>query len=100
MSILDVTEYNELAFAGKGGIVMAGQEPRRINQQLAVGGASVVSAAFDSATRFIRVHTDVPCRIEIGSDPTASGASMRMAASQTEYLGVRPGLKIAVITTT
>lgn len=100
MSILDVTEYDELAFAGKGGQIMAGQEPSRLNQQLAVGGASAVSAAFDSVTRFIRVHTDVPCRIAIGTNPTAGPASMRMAASQTEYLGVRPGLKIAVISTT
>lgn len=100
MSLLDVTEYHELAYTHKGSDVMAGQEPARANQQLAVGGSPAQSAPFDSATRFIRVHTDVPCRIAIGTNPTATGSSMRMAASQTEYLGVAPGLRISVILTT
>ena len=97
---LDVTEYDELAHAGNGSMVMAGQEPARATQQLAIGASATQSAPFDSATRFVRVHTDSPCRIKIGSNPTADGTSMRMAASQTEYLGVMGGLRISVIQTT
>ncbi len=100
MAILDVTEYNELTQAGRGHLVMAGQEPCTLNQQVAVGASSAQSSAFADTTRFIRIHSDVACRVAIGANPTASTASMRMGAGGTEYLGVLPGLKIAVIATT
>lgn len=100
MAILDVTEYASLSLDAQGRQVLVGKEPSRVNQQVAVGGASTQSAAFGDATRFVRLHTDVPCRIAIDVNPTAAATSMRMAAGQTEYLGVTPGYKIAVITTT
>jgi hypothetical protein len=100
MAILDVTEYNELTQAGRGHLVMAGQEPCTLNQQVVVGASSAQSLAFADTTRFIRIHSDVACRVAIGANPTASTASMRMGAGGTEYLGVLPGLKIAVIATT
>lgn len=97
MPILDITEYKELAVAGRGHLVMAGQEPSLLNQQVSIGGASVQSAALSDVTRFVRIHADAACRVAIGSNPTASSASMRIGAGGTEYLGVLPGLKIAVI---
>jgi len=100
MAILDVTEYNELTQAGRGHLVMAGQEPCTLNQQVVVGASSAQSLAFADTTRFIRIHSDVACRVAIGANPTASTTSMRMGAGGTEYLGVLPGLKIAVIATT
>jgi hypothetical protein len=100
MPTLDVTEYSTLATDAPGVRVMTGQEPSFVNQQLAIGAGSVQSAAFGDTTRFIRVHTDVACRVAVGSNPTASSASMRMNAGGTEFLGVLPGLKIAVIATT
>ena len=100
MAILDITEYQELALAGRGHLVMSGQEPALLNQQLVIGGTSTQSSAFADTTRFVRLHADVACRVAIGATPTASSASMRIGAGGTEYLGVRPGLKIAVISTT
>jgi hypothetical protein len=97
---LDITEYAELATTRSGHHVPSGQEPSYTNQQLAIGVSSVQSAAFGDSTRFIRLHADASCRIELGSNPTASAASMRLVAGGTEYLGVIPGLKIAVIETT
>ena len=97
MPILDITEYRELAQAGRGHLVMAGQEPASVNQQVNIGASSAQSAALSDSTRFIRIHADAACRIAIGSNPTASAASMRIGAGGTEYLGVMPGLKIAVI---
>lgn len=58
---------------------------------------STQSAAFAATTRFIRIHTDSICSIAYGSNPTATTANFRMAAGQTEYFGVNPGDKIAVI---
>jgi hypothetical protein len=100
MPILDITEYQELAATGRGHLVMSGQEPALLNQQVVVGGTSSQSAAFSDTTRFVRIHADVSCRVAIGTNPTASASSMRIVAGGTEYLGVRPGLKLAVISTT
>ncbi len=100
MAILDITEYQELTAAGRGHLVPAGQEPALVNQQVVIGGTSAQSAAFSDTTRFVRLHADVACRVAIGANPTAASTSMRIGAGGTEYLGVRPGLKIAVISTT
>lgn len=100
MAILDITEYGELAYAGTGHRIPAGQEPSVRQQQVAVGASSAQSMVFLDTTRFIRIHSDVAARISIGVNPTASAASMRVVAGGTEYLGVLPGLKIAVIATT
>jgi hypothetical protein len=74
--------------------------PYLAEQVVAIGGASVQSAAFSANTRMIRVHTDAICSIKIGADPTADANSTRMAANSTEFFDVRPGHKIAVITNT
>jgi len=100
MPTLDITEYDALAYDQLGKLIMTGMEPSVLNQQVAISGASAQSAALGDTTRFVRIHADVPCRLVVGEDPTASTASMRVGAGGTEYLGVRPGLKIAVIATT
>jgi hypothetical protein len=75
----------------------AGKFPSLTGQTVSIGGGSVQSSAFNAATTLIRVHTDVICSVLIGSNPTALTTRNRMAANQTEYFGVRPGDKIAVI---
>jgi hypothetical protein len=76
------------------------QEPANTEQTVAIGGTSAQSNAFQSGTTLIRVHTDSICSIAIGTNPTAAATNKRMAANTTEYFGVRPGDKIAVITNT
>lgn len=100
MPTMDVTEYTDLATTRDGNKVMAGQEPSAINQQISISASSTQSAAFGDVTHFIRIHCDSPCRVAVGSNPTASATSMRIGAGGTEYLGVRPGMKIAAIATT
>jgi hypothetical protein len=100
MAILDVTEYDNLAYDQLGKIIMVGLEPSQLNQQVTIGSTSDQSQPLGDKTRFVRIHADIPCRISVGDNPTASSASMRIGAGGTEYLGVRPGLKIAVIATT
>jgi hypothetical protein len=97
MATIDITEYSSLAMDAQGRIILVGQEPSRTNQQLTPGVSSTQSAAFDDATRFVRLHTDANCRWAIGPNPTASSTSPRLPAGVTEYIGVRPGHKIAVI---
>jgi len=100
MPLLDITEYGELASAGRGSLIMAGQEPSIRNQQISIAASSAQSGVLSDVTRFVRLHADAACRISVGSNPIASSASMRMGAGGTEYIGVTPGLKIAVIVST
>lgn len=103
---LYITEYGHLAADEKGNVIPAGLEPCVTIQQLAVGATSVASAPFSAGTRFVRLHTDVNCAVEFrantpGADPTAvAAASQRLPAGATEFFGVRPGYKVAVITST
>lgn len=97
---LDITEFDAMPADENGGFMAVGKMPPRANQQVALSGVSAQSAAFGASTKFVRLHTDVACRIEFGANPTASATSPRMAAGQTEYFGVWPGQIVAGITTT
>lgn len=97
MPTVDITEYQNLAFDGLGSRVAAGVEPSRGVKQIAVSGSSNFSEALDPTTKFVRVHTDTTIRIAFGADPVASSTCQRMPANSTEYYGVTPGIKIAVI---
>lgn len=94
MATADISEYWSLARDASGQVAQVGAEPSIVDQQLTIG-SEVKSAAFKGS--FIRVHVDTACRIQFGPDPTASGATMRLAAGTTQYFGVIPGHKISVI---
>lgn len=97
---VDISEYIGLAQDGQGSKVPTGAEPAKVQQQVVVSGGSVQSDAFADSTRFVRVHTDVAVRIKFGANPSADGSSMRMGPGSTEFFGVTPGHKMAVIQTT
>lgn len=100
MTTLYISEYADLAKGPTKGDMPAPQEPRLAAQTVAIGGASLQSSAFNANTRFVRIHTDAICSIKFGSDPTAVNTEGRLAANATEYFGVVPGHKVAVITNT
>ncbi len=98
---LDISEYDALAVDVSGHVIAAGVEPPVVEQTpVTIGAVSTQSAAFHQRTRFVRLHCDVACRVAFGVNPTASPTSKRMAAGQTEFFGVLPGHKVAVIQTT
>lgn len=98
MATLYITEYEHLAMTFEPSQIA--KEPRVTGQTVAIGGSSTQSSAFNTRTRFIRVHTDAICSFVISTSPTAAATDARMAASTTEYFGVTPGDKLAVITNT
>lgn len=100
MAVVDITQYSHLAADESGKQIPVGREPSISNIQIAVTGSSAQTAAMHDNCRLVRVHTDVAIRVAFGSNPTAAATSMRLAAGQTEYFGVRPGEKMAAITTT
>ncbi len=107
MAALYISEYNAISNVGVAlqGVstplsrtpTPAPQEPVIANQVVVISGSSTQSAVFNSSTTFIRVNTDAVCSIEIGTNPTATTSSKRLAANQTEFFGVYPGARLAVI---
>lgn len=100
MPTVDITSYAALPHDQQGRLVAAGLEPSLGNQQVSITAGSVQSAALSDIARFVRIHTDGAIRIAFGTNPTASATSQRMAANSTEFFGVQPGTKVAVIQTT
>lgn len=98
MATLYVTEFKTIALYFNGIAAQMAQTPEVTTQTVSIGGSTAQSSAFNANTSVIRVHTDAICSILIGSNPTATAGKGRMAANQTEYFGVNPGDKIAVIT--
>lgn len=79
-----------------------GIQPPMAEQTVAIGGASVQSAALGNVTNLVRIHTDAICSIALGTNPTATAVKARLAANTTEYFIVPQGqaFKVAVITNT
>jgi hypothetical protein len=95
MATAYITEYSNLAIVDYGRLQVP-QDPPIAEQTVAIG-SEAKSNAFNAATRFIRIHVDAICSIKIGTAPTATTSSGRLAANQTEFRGVNPGDKISVI---
>jgi hypothetical protein len=100
MAKLYITEFASQDYDVRGGLMPVALAPSVADQTLAIGVASVVSAAFNAATGFVRVTTDVTCSLKFGAAPVATANTMRLAADAVEYIGVSPGDKVAVITNT
>lgn len=100
MARLSIREYEHTTHLARG-LIPVGEEPALASQSVAIGGASAQSATLNLRTKFVRIHSDVACSIEFGTDPTAVAGSCDFAAGQTEYFGVANAsqIKIAVIAT-
>lgn len=101
MSKLHITEMSDIGTNnGKGSRAVGaqiGQLPAVAIQEVTFTSSSVKSAAFNEYTSLIRVRADAACRVLVGEDPTALVTSIPLGANETEYFGVKPGHKIAVI---
>ena len=86
-----------LATDVNGHVIPTGREPAIAVQDVSLGAGSTQSSAFNDRTKLIRVNCDAAFRMAIGPDPTASATTARISAGATEFFGVRPGDKIAVI---
>lgn len=102
MAKLYISEYADQGMSGNSSTwgafrIDVAQEPAAVDQVVTFTGGETKSAAFGATTKYIRVHTDSICSILIGSNPTATTNSKRIAANSTEYFGVAPGHKLSVI---
>lgn len=97
MANLYISEYAVLASA-QSGHAQAAAEPALAVQKVDFSGGAASSEAFNTQTKFIRLHTDAICSIRFGG--TATTSYPRMAADGTEYFGVQPGGTVSVISNT
>ncbi len=97
MAILFITEYAGTSpYTGNAQIA---QEPALTSQTRTISGTSAQASALNARTRVVRLHADTDCYVLFGTNPTAiTAAGTKMIAGQTEYFGVAPSTKIAVIT--
>ncbi len=100
MAFAYITEYLRRPKDGVDKVLPAGQEPALAVQKIAIGAGSVQSAPFNARTTFVRVNVDAICSFQFGANPTATANDARMSADATEYFGVTPGHRMAVITNT
>jgi len=99
MATLYVSEYSSLGTAALDYRMQSALEPSIAEQAITISASPTQSAAFNTQTKYIRVHTDSICSIAFGQNPTAVTTAKRFAANQTEYFGVIPGqgYKLSVI---
>lgn len=93
-----VTEYAGMGTTGVGWAMP--QEPALAEQVVNTTASSAQSAAFNTNTRFVRVHAATIVSIKFGPNPTAVTTAHRMAAGTTEYFAVKSGDKLAAIDNT
>jgi hypothetical protein len=102
MATVYITEYARQGRDASGFQMVVADEPPVANQTVAITAGSVQSSAVNALTKFLRIHTDAICSIEIGTNPTATATTRRLAANSTEYFSIPLGAsyKVAVITNT
>ncbi len=66
-------------------------------QKITVAGSSAASSAFNAATNFVALTSDVDCQWEEGTSPTADGDSQFLPAGVPRFFAVTAAQKIAVI---
>jgi hypothetical protein len=95
MAKLYITEFAGTAYQ-PGNATQAPLVPP-IAEQAVTFTTTTASAAFNNATRLVRLVADAACRIEWGTAPTADANNMLMAANAPEFFVLQgTGLKVAV----
>ena len=102
MATVYIKEYGQIGKDLNDLTQQAGLEPAIAEQVMTITGSSTQSAALNSLTKLVRIHTDAVISYKVGINPTASNTSARMAANSTEYISVphASGFKIAIISNT
>ena len=101
MATLYITEFRSMQSAAGVGhaeeSAPAANLPSLGTQAIVLSGSSQQSAVIQAATKLVRIKTDGACFVTVGASPTATAAGMPLFAGDSEYFGIRPGDKLAVI---
>ena len=102
MASLWINEYGSAVSVIGTTIAQVLPQPPLVSQAaIAIGAASVPSAAFSAKTYAVELFTDTACGIAFshagGAIPVASAVLNRMAANERRVYAVEPGAQVAVI---
>lgn len=96
MAVLNITEFANAA-QGPAGAMQIAQGPPLAFQNITISTESD-TAAFNAATRYVRLKAGADCAIKWGvPEQTATTGSMILSSGDTEYIGVSQGDEISVI---
>ena len=95
MSLMYITEYKEIAYAGKG--LQVPQEPP-LAVQVVTFSTSAASVALNADTKFVSIQLDSNGHVQFAAAPVATVATSRKhEANAVSFHGVPSGFKIAAI---
>jgi hypothetical protein len=101
---LYIAEIDLLGIDAAGNPVMAGVYPTLVAPySITITGGQTLSAVFSSTTRFLEIHCDAICSIDINVNPTAVTSAGRLGAGERIFYPLRPGvanLRLAVTSNT
>ena len=96
MSLMYITEYKEMGYAGEPAQIP--QEPPLAVQIKTFTGTSVSSDALNPDTRFVSIQLSANGHINFAKSPTATTSTSRIhEANAVSFHGVDPEIKIAAI---
>ena len=105
MAVLYITEFADITSFMQGGkLFQMPQQPPVVEQAIATSGSSASSAAFNSKTRYVRLHNDSSSAVcflfGTGTVTAVAGTNARLSAGTTEYHAVPVGqsYKVAAVT--
>ena len=101
MTVLNVAEYPTVMTIANGAVQIP-LGPPLVVYDISLTAGSIAGPQFNVATRLLRINADSIAGVAIGPvatvTATATGASQRFAANQTEYWGVSAsGFALAAI---
>jgi len=103
MSVLSVSEFDDMAVDKNGNVVpIANGAPTNVQVITLSGSSTAISTAFNSKTRFVRLCATADCHFVFDDSPTATTSHEVLGAGLVEYRGIDPenmGNKIAARTT-
>jgi len=86
--------------ANGGGVIPVLAPVAGSQQAVAVSAVSAQSTAIPEGVYIVGIYSDVRCHIAVGADPTATTNHLPVPADSLVYMRVKPGEKIAGISTT
>lgn len=95
MAVLHVTEYSDFGVVTGRGLDLAIAVEPAVADQAVTFTTSTASAAFNAATKFVRLLSTIDCHVVFGAAPTATAAKQKIVAGTEYWRSVVPGQKVA-----
>lgn len=97
MGITNLHYFADVVRTPRGHTLPSGADPQG-GEDLAISASAVESAPAPERATIVRVVSTEDIRLAVGDSPDASAdGALLIGAGRTEYFGIKPGQKVAVI---